>query len=197
MAAYKKTLKDVVSLWSSSMRAASFWFPWFKEPGRRKARRRYCLWPITGPRSPRSAVSAFRRTKDDSDFTSGFMIRTSVFPKSFPSSNTCCGILRRASSLFGTKEPLTEPKRSKSFWLNIRAFGLTTSRGILPNLIPRNFAGAISSAPWPTALQKITSILNVFSKLRCASLSAREKYSDRMSGLRNCHGTRGCTILFT
>ena len=163
MAPYKKTLKDVGPIWSSSMNRASCSSPASAEPGPQKLKRPSFGPPAAGPscRPSRLCPSLPNGIVWSSTFDS---IPTTSRPPRFRASlNTCFGICEVPSSSYGTAPRSTRPPRLNDSSLPIRGCTPSDFLATPRNSTRMNSSGANSNAVFAMPCQKTWTTFGNFS----------------------------------
>lgn len=163
MASYKKKPKNLVPIWSSSMKAAFCWFRALPEPGLRADRRRFCAVPAAGPRFRRFLASASLPKESGLRFMPSFIATKTSNPRGW------CGFLPSCSSIcvgmwsfFGMEAGATKGPWSESFLKNIRSFILNGFQATRLSLTLMSSFGACLREPWRTGRLKMPTSLSVF-----------------------------------
>ena len=174
LAAYKKTLKDLAPIWSSSMNPVSCSSPTWPAPGPLKAKRRSFTIGTNRIGSRQSAPWRCLPNGDDWRFIFSFAPAISRGWMSEPSSNTCSGIFGGRWCCSGIGEPSTGVNKLNTGVLNTRDSRWNISRPMRRNSTQRSISGARRIARWPTVHRWTWSSLTEGSKARCGESGNRK-----------------------
>lgn len=167
LAAYKKTLKDLAPIWSSSMNPVSCSSPMWPAPGARKAKRRSFTIGSNRIGSRRSAPWSCLPSGNGWPSISTFAPAISRGWMSRRSCNICSGICGDPWSCCGIGERSIAVKKSNSGSKHIEDSKWKSSRPTPRNSIPRNLFGTNLTAPWPTVRPRMWSSLTECFETRC------------------------------
>jgi hypothetical protein len=188
LAAYKKTLKVLAPIWSSSMNPVSCSSPTWPALGPQKDRRPSFTISTNKIESRRSAPWPCPPSGDAWPSISIFAPAISQGWKSEHSLNTCSGIFGGQWSCCGIGEPSIAAARSNSGSEAIPDCMWNRSRPMPRNSIQRNMFGTKPTAPWPTARPWTCSSLTGCSETRSDESGDRRSSSGHASTLPICPG---------
>jgi hypothetical protein len=163
MAPYKKKPKNLVPIWSSSMKAVFCWSRALPEPGLHAGRRRFCAVPAAGPRSRLFPASVSLPKESGLRFMPSFIVTKTSNPHKW------CGFLLSCSNICGAMlffsgmgAGATKGQWSESFFINIRSFILNGFPDTRPSLTLMSSFGACLRELWQTGHLKMSISLSVY-----------------------------------
>lgn len=188
LAPYKKTLKGLAPIWSSSMNPVSCSSPTWPAPGPQKDRRPSFTISTNKTESRRSAPWPCPPSGDNWPSISIFAPAISRGWMSGPSCTICSGIFGGPWSCCGIGERFIAAARSNSGSDAIPDCMWNRSRPMLRNSIQRNMFGTKPTVPWPTARPWTCSSLTGCSETRSDESGDRRSFSGPVSMLPICLG---------
>jgi len=188
LAAYKKTLKGLAPIWSSSMNPVSCSSPTWPAPGPPKDRRRLFAMSTNTIESRRSAPWPCPPSGDDWPSISIFAPTISRGWMSGSFSHTCSGIFEGRWSCSGIGEPSIAAAKSRSGSDAIQDSRWNRSRPTPRNSIQRSMCGTKPTAPWPTARPRTWSSFTGCSDTRSDASGDRRRSSGPASTRPICPG---------
>lgn len=191
LATYKKTPKNLDSLWFSWMRVGFSWFRAFGAPGLRREKHLPCAVRVTGRRFLLSLRSGFLLKESALRSTSAFILtEISVLLKRFVSSKFFFSISPEVFSSSGIEAEFTGRSWFKTSLKSILKFIGIISQRMLRSSIRWSLSGTISNALRRMEFPKTIKNFALFCIPRCKGCVATRNCSGPASMRLSCRGNK-------